>query len=69
VAKRSRAMAHRMQHLEGEITTLATRAAAQPGSVRLEHVTPLALYVVQLMIDENLEWRVVFTDRPPTLPA
>jgi len=69
VAKRSRAMAHRMKHLEGEIATLAARAAAQPGSVRLEHVTPLALYVVQLMIDENLEWRVVFTDRPPTLPA
>jgi hypothetical protein len=69
VAKRSRAMAQRMKHLEGEFATLAARAAAQPGSVRLEHVTPLALYVVQLMIDENLEWRVVFTDRPPTLPA
>jgi hypothetical protein len=69
VAKRSRAMARRMEHLEGEIDTLAARTAAQPGSVRLEHVTPLALYVVQLMIDENLEWRVVFTDRPPTLPA
>jgi hypothetical protein len=69
VAKRSRAMAHRMKHVEGEIDTLAARAAVQRGCVRLEHVTPLALYVVQLMIDENLEWRVVFTDRPPTLPA
>ena len=69
VAKRSRAMAHRMAHLEGELATLEARAAAQPGSVRLEHVNPLALHVVQLMVDENLEWRVVFTDRPPTLPA
>jgi hypothetical protein len=69
VAKRSRAMAHRMKHLENEIAILEARAAAQSGSVRLEHVIPHALYVVQLMIDENLEWRVVFTDRPPTLPA
>jgi len=69
VAKRSRAMAHRMEHLEGEIASLAERSVAEPGSIRLEHVTPLALHVVQLMVDENLEWRVVFTDRPPTLPA
>ena len=69
VAKRSRAMAHRMKHLAGDIDTLERRAAATPGSVRLEHVTPLALHIVQLMVDENLEWRVVFTDRPPTLPA
>ena len=69
VAKRSRAMASRMERLEKEIAALEARAGDDPASVRLAQITPLALQVVQLMVDENLEWRVVFTDRPPTLPG
>ena len=69
VAKRSRAMAARMERIENDLATLAARAAENPAAVRLGQITPLALYVVQLMVDENLEWRVVFTDRPPTLPG
>lgn len=69
VAKRSHAMAERMERIEGDIAALEARAAESPGSVRLGQITPLALQVVQLMVDENLEWRVVFTDRPPALPG
>lgn len=69
VAKRSRAMAERMERIENEIAAFEARAAENPATVRLAQITPLALHVVQLMVDENLEWRVVFTDRPPALPG
>jgi hypothetical protein len=69
VAKRSHAMAARFHQLAGEIDRLEQATATRPDALCLAHVTPLAAEAAQLMVDEVLDWRVVFLDRPPVLPA
>lgn len=69
VAKRSHAMAARFQQIAGEIERLEQATATHRDTLRLAHVTPLAAEAAQLMVDEILDWRVVFLDRPPVLPA
>ncbi|HEX3657510.1 MAG TPA: hypothetical protein VHV55_17095 [Pirellulales bacterium] len=65
VARRSEAMAARLDELRLEMASVPTRAD-EPNSVRLNHC---ARRVAQLMINEMLDWRVVFQDRPLGLPA
>ncbi len=69
VAKRSHAMAARFRQLAAEIARLEQSTAVSPATLRLAQVTPLAAEAAQLMVDEVLDWRVVFLDRPPVLPA
>lgn len=64
IAKRSRAMADRLQQLEGEISALSQRP-----DVRSREAIDVTWGLAQLMVDEVLDWRVVFKDRPPVLPA
>jgi hypothetical protein len=63
--KRSRAMAERLKRVSEELGRLANSA----GDIRMKDVTPRALDVAQLMVDEVLDWRVVFIDRPPKMPV
>jgi hypothetical protein len=46
------------------IDLLQTQTASPGGNLRLVHVATLAGGVTQLMVDEVVEWRVIFTDRP-----
>ena len=66
IAKRSRAMANALESLAKEIDTLRTQKASGRGAPRLAQVAALADRVTQLMVDEVVEWRVIFIDRPPT---
>lgn len=65
LARRSRAMAERLSGMSAELGALAD----SQSDVKLHQVTPMALDVAQLMVDEVLDWRVVFLDRPPRLPV
>jgi hypothetical protein len=65
VARRSAAMASRLEDLRLEMASVPTRPG-ELNSVRLSHY---ARKVAQLMINEMLDWRVVFQDRPLGLPA
>jgi hypothetical protein len=65
ITKRSRAMAQRLAQLKGEIEALR-EASSGPT---FGQVLAIAATVAQLMVDEVLDWRVVFQDRPPVLPA
>jgi hypothetical protein len=62
IARRSAAMAGR---LEQEVTKLAN----YDDSVHSNQVTEDALRVAQTMVDEVLDWRLVFLDRPLVTPA
>ncbi len=58
--KRSRAMEERLRILSDELGHLAQSS----GGIKLKQITPHALNVAQLMLDEVLDWRVIFIDRP-----
>jgi hypothetical protein len=58
-------MASRLEDLRLEMASVPTRPG-ELNSVRLSHY---ARKVAQLMINEMLDWRVVFQDRPLGLPA
>jgi hypothetical protein len=64
-SKRYDAMAQQLTTVRNEIKTL--REA--PTSPTFGEVLPIATKVAQLMVDEVLDWRVLFQDRPPVLPA
>jgi hypothetical protein len=63
--KQSLAMAQKLRQLSREIRALG-RAPADPP---FGQVVAIAATVAQSMVDEVLDWRVVFQDRPPVLPA
>ncbi|HEY4361205.1 MAG TPA: DUF4231 domain-containing protein [Bryobacteraceae bacterium] len=65
IARQSHAMAEAFKNLNRQITVLtAPKEPAQPP-LKLADVTPLATQMTQLMVDEVLDWRVVFMERPP----
>ncbi|EGV16135.1 hypothetical protein [Thiocapsa marina] len=64
IAKRSQAMARQLEQLLGEIAALE----GQPALLSAD-VTRVAYDAARLMVDEVLDWRVIFTDRPPVIPA
>jgi hypothetical protein len=53
-----------LDQLLGEIAALE----GQP-MLRSAEVTRVAYAAASLMVDEVLDWRVIFTDRPPVIPA
>jgi hypothetical protein len=65
ISKRSRAMAQRLAQVKGEIEALLE----SPSDPTFGQVLAIASTVAQLMVDEVLDWRVLFQDRPPVLPA
>jgi hypothetical protein len=63
---RSAAVAERMNRFRHALDQLQSAKSAD-GSPRVLHSTTLAHLahqVVQLMVDEVLDWRIVFLDRP-----
>jgi hypothetical protein len=64
IAKRSQAMARQLEQLLGEIAARESQPA-----LRSAEVTRVAYDAARLMVDEVLDWRVIFTDRPPVIPA
>jgi hypothetical protein len=63
ISKQSRSMADAFRQLEERIAALKKIA-----SLKLADVTPVAAQTTQLMVDEVLDWRVVFIERPPIEP-
>ena len=68
ITKRSEAMAEHLKKLlaEAEAMTAADRA---PIALRWSAVADLTSRVTQLMVNEVLDWRVVFLDRPLNPPS
>jgi hypothetical protein len=68
IGMRSEAMAERLGQLNLELNALKSRsnaAGSEPySSMTSGALAELAMQVVQLMVDEVLEWRIVFVDRP-----
>lgn len=65
LAMRNEAMADRLQGCAQEIDDLSRRA----GTLRLVDVVRLSMCVAQLMIDEVVDWRVIFLHRPLVPPV
>jgi hypothetical protein len=65
VARRSAAMHRRLGELQLALASAPTRV----GELNSVELRKLAEKVVNLMISETLDWRVVFQDRPLGLPA
>lgn len=68
IAKRSDAMAGHLEKLLAETAAL-TSANGSPGPLRWAVVADLTARVTQLMVNEVLDWRVVFLDRPLNPPG
>lgn len=64
VARRSEAMVAKLKKLELELSEIPARTG-EGNSQRLKHQ---ASQIAQVMINETLDWRVMFLDRPLTLP-
>jgi hypothetical protein len=64
IARRSKAMAERLDQMHQELESLQNSV-----SIRSSKTTSLALQIAQTMVDEVLDWRVVFLDRPLVTPA
>ena len=64
VAKRSRAMASQIKKALAAIGQLE-----QTASISLAEVSALAQGAARLMVEEVLDWQVIFTDRPTPLPG
>lgn len=65
VAKRSRAMAGRLEQIKKELDEFRNTQ----NEMTDERVVENAVKLAQLMVDEVLDWRVVFQDRPLVPPA
>ncbi len=65
VAKRSAAMVQQLSSIHAALEALAAPA----GPLTSAQLEPLAVRASQLMVDEVLDWRVVFLDRPLVHPA
>ena len=68
IDKRSKAMASRLEELRKQIDHLL-KQDGDSGAHAFSQVVQLSSEISQLLIDEVLDWRVVFKDRPPALPA
>jgi hypothetical protein len=66
IAKRSRSMADLLRFHAKHIDSLKAQQASGKGEIRLAQVAEVAGKVTQLMVDEVVEWRVIFVDRPAT---
>jgi hypothetical protein len=71
VSKRSLAMHDRLVQFKEQLESL--RKPKNPGDpppmLESGPVIEIAISVIQLMVDEVLDWRVVFQDRPLETPA
>jgi hypothetical protein len=66
IAKRSESMADAFKRFAERLEVLEKRAETPGEVLRIAEIIPLATDVAQLMVDEVVEWRVVFMDRPAT---
>ncbi len=66
IAKRSRSMANLLGRFAERIDSLHAQRATGKDVLHLKQVADLAGGVTQLMVDEVVEWRVIFIDRPAT---
>lgn len=66
IAKRSAAMVDGFELFSTELQSLHRRTVGPVPSLRIADVVPVAARVAEMMIEEVVDWRVVFTDRPPT---
>jgi hypothetical protein len=65
IARRSSAMEEQLSHLGKDLERLMEQGTAVHSSVAASH----ALRIAQTMVDEVLDWRVVFLDRPLVTPG
>lgn len=65
LAMRNKAMANRLQELSVEIECMLNRR----GHLSLSEASQMSQRVAQLMIDEVIDWRVIFLHRPLVPPA
>ena len=72
IAKSSGAMYEQFSQLENDtellISTLSDEKSGHEESI-VNEITDLARTIANLMINEVSDWKVVYQDRPPTLPA
>jgi hypothetical protein len=66
IEKRSRSMTDLLGRFADRIDSLQAQKASGVDGLRLKQVADLAGGVTQLMVDEVVEWRVIFIDRPAT---
>ena len=64
LSKRSRAMADGFARFKSQIAELKDRLAAGQRAVPIAEVTALASEMAEMMVDENIDWRVVVLDLP-----
>lgn len=64
VAKRSEAMEDQLKTLQDRVTKLLNRAETVPTGTLTSEVGALASDSARLLVNEVLDWRVVFLDRP-----
>jgi hypothetical protein len=67
IAKRSEAMDKRLDQISKDIEKLSQTNDSTPTSLKLAQAKSLAVGTAQLMVDELLDWHVIFADRPPEL--
>jgi len=65
VSQRSFAMTDRLKKLQIDLAAIPTR----PNELNSVELRECVGKVTDLMINEMLDWRVVFQDRPLSLPA
>jgi hypothetical protein len=66
IEKRSRSMTDLLRRFADRIDSLQVQKVSGVDGLRLKQVADLAGGVTQLMVDEVVEWRVIFIDRPAT---
>ena len=70
LAKRSEAMVSHLEQLRNEAHTLISQVGEQTSKRSvLKSAGDLAQRTARLMVDEAIDWRVVFIDRPPVVGA
>lgn len=69
IAKRSEAMVEHLTELAGEAATLLNDSSKGRPTLRWTKVTDLTVRASHLMVNEVLDWRVVFIDRPLSPPS
>jgi hypothetical protein len=70
IAKSSGAMAEQFAELAGEANRLASSLENEPGDrPSFSEITDLSRDTANLMVNEVTDWKVVYQDRPPVLPA
>ena len=62
-------MAQHLPKLRDEASALLAAAPGSGDPPRSGQVAALALKAARLMVDEVLDWRVVFLDRPARAPS